>query len=289
MKNLLFLICSVIFVLSSCNAGNNEPIAEGNLTEISATSATIDGNVYHIDSNKDFILEEPLICNGEKVFVYASGDKLFVSKINKQNIGTIKSNSLILGLTFTYSLFFAGIMTICYLITCRNGEREVRGKRWLIYGILSILPTVALLLGKSFPQKLGALNFTSFNVEFLDFGTLTDQTSGFITLNGKQWRILETTSLDEKKLKISERYAIISINGEKKLAQASSSKQIKTEIEYIKKAQKNYSYIDYIIIFLNLLGLYCTISIYFFRPKVKMESEITTDEKNGHSYQLNKA
>lgn len=68
-----------------------------------------------------------------------------------------------------------------------------------------------------------------------------------------------------------------------------SSKQIKTEIEYINKTQKNYGWLDFIIIVLNLLGLYCTISIYFFRPKVKMESEITTDEKNGHSYQQEKA
>lgn len=289
MKKLLLLMCSVIFVLSSCNEVSNRPVAEGTLTEIGTTSATIDGKVYHIDSNVDFILNTPLSCNGEKVFVYASGDKLFVSKINKQNIGTIKSDSLILGFTVTYSLFLAGILTICYLVICRHGEREIRGKRWLIYGILSILPTITLLLGKSFPQKLGALNFTSCNVEFLDFGKLISQDSSFITLNGKQWRILETTSLDEKKLKISESYAIISINGEKKLAQASSSKQIKTEIEYINKTQKNYGWLDFIIIVLNLLGLYFSISIYFFRPKVKMESEITTDEKNGHSYQQEKA
>ena len=93
----------------------------------------------------------------------------------------------------------------------------------------------------------------------------------------------------EKKLKISERYAILSINGEKKLAQASSSKQIKTEIEYINKTHKNYGWLDFTIIVLNLLGLYFSVSIYFFRPKVKMESEITTDEKNGHSYQQEKA
>lgn len=288
MKKLLLLMCSVIFVLSSCNEVSNRPVAEGTLTEIGTTSATIDGKVYHIDSNVDFILNTPLSCNGEKVFVYASGDKLFVSKINKQNIGTIKSDSLILGLTETYSLFLAGILTICYLVICRHGAREIRGKRWLIYGILSILPTITLLLGKSFP-KLQALNFTSCNVEFLDFGKLISQDSSFITLNGKQWRILETTSLDEKKLKISESYAIISINGEKKLAQASSSKQIKTEIEYINKTQKNYGWLDFTIIVLNLLGLYFSISIYFFRPKVKMESEITTDEKNGHSYQQEKA
>ena len=178
MKRLLFLLSLVVtFVFTSCQ--NKELTAQGELTAISKKSATINGLEYQTENGTtDFILGNEITVDGEEAYIYASGSNFYVSKAKKEDIKALNDDSSILALTIiTVMVAFLGYIIKLLAEILRKQELNCRISRevnTLISCMVALIfPTICLILGRSLPEKLGQLSFTTSNVELCDYGTLT--------------------------------------------------------------------------------------------------------------------
>lgn len=288
MKKLLFLLSLVVtFVFTSCQ--NKELTAQGELTAISKKSATINGLEYQTENGTtDFILDNEITVDGEEAYIYASGSNFYVSKAKQRDI-----ESLTEGDTFMSLLVITILVILFGRIIYNLAERERKQKisadyksenyQLILCIILISIPTILLLLNRSFPEKLGKLSFTSSNVELCDYGTLTQIENTTAIINNKVWKINQTTALNTKKaLQINNTYAVIEKNHRRYLFETNSVKQLQTEIDFIKN-KKGIIY-EIIIYILTCSGVATPVGIYFARrPKRQRKSYVSEDGKNGHS------
>lgn len=288
MKKLLFLLSLVIsFVFTSCQ--NHEVVAKGELTAISEKSATINGLEYQTQNGTtDFILDNEITVDGEEAYIYASGSNFHVSKAKKEDIKALNDDSSILALTIiTGMVALLGYMITLLAEILRKQELNCRISREVNSLILCmmalIFPTICLILGRSFPEKLGQLSFTTSNVELCDYGTLSKFENNTAIINNKVWKINQTTALNTKKaLQINNTYAVIEKNHRRYLFETNSVKQLQTEINFIKNKQG--VIYEIIIYILTCSGVATPVGIYFARrPNKRRQSYVSEDGKNGHS------
>lgn len=288
MKKLLFLLSLVIsFVFTSCQ--NNEVVAKGELTAISKKSATINGLEYQTQNGTtDFILDNEITVDGEEAYIYASGSNFYVSKAKKEDIKALNDDSSILALTIiTVMVAFLGYIIKLLAEILRKQELNCRISRevnTLISCMVALIfPTICLILGRSLPEKLGQLSFTSSNVELCDYGTLSKFENNTAIINNKVWKINQTTALNTKKApQINKTYAVIEKDHLRNLFETNSVKQLQTEINFIKNKQG--VIYEIIIYILTCSGVATPVGIYFARrPNKRRQSYVSEDGKNGHS------
>lgn len=288
MKKLLFLLSLVIsFVFTSCQ--NNEVVAKGELTAISKKSATINGLEYQTQNGtKDFILDNEITVDGEEAYIYASGSNFYVSKAKKEDIKALNDDSSILALTIiTVMVAFLGYIIKLLAEILRKQELNCRISRevnTLISCMVALIfPTICLILGRSLPEKLGQLSFTTSNVELCDYGTLSKFENNTAIINNKVWKISYQKSLNTLEApKINKTYAVIEKDHLRYLFETNSVKQLQTEIDFIKNKQG--VIYEIIIYILTCSGVATPVGIYFARrPNKRRQSYVSEDGKNGHS------
>lgn len=288
MKKLLFLLSLVIsFVFTSCQ--NHEVVAKGELTAISKKSATINGLEYQTQNGTtDFILDNEITVDGEEAYIYASGSNFYVSKAKKEDIKALNDDSSILALTIiTVMVALLGYIIKLLAEILRKQELNCRISRevnTLISCMVALIfPTICLILGRSLPEKLGQLSFTSSNVELCDYGTLSKFENNTAIINNKVWKINQTTALNTKKApQINKTYAVIEKGHLRNLFETNSVKQLQTEINFIKNKQG--VIYEIIIYILTCSGVATPVGIYFARrPNKRRQSYVSEDGKNGHS------
>lgn len=288
MKQVLFLLSLVVtFVFTSCQ--NHEVVAKGELTAISEKSATINGLEYQTQNGTtDFILDNEITVDGEEAYIYASGSNFYVSKAKKEDIKALNDDSSILALTII-TVMVALLGYIIKLLTeiLRKQELNCRISRevntLILCMVALVFPTICLILGRSLPEKLGQLSFTTSNVELCDYGTLSKFENNIAIINNKVWKINQTTALNTKKaLQINNTYAVIEKNHRRYLFETNSVKQLQTEIDFIKNKQG--VIYEIIIYILTCSGVATPVGIYFARrPNKRRQSYVSEDGKNGHS------
>ena len=288
MKKLLFLLSLVVtFVFTSCQ--NHEVVAKGELTAISEKSATINGLEYQTQNGtKDFILDNEITVDGEEAYIYASGSNFYVSKTKKEDIKALNDDSSILALTIiTVMVAFLGYIIKLLAEILRKQELNCRISREVNTLILCIIlisiPTILLLLNRSFPEKLGQLSFTSSNVELCDYGTLTQIENTTAIINNKVWKLGYKKSLNTLEApQINKTYAVIEKGLLRYLFETNSVKRLQTEIDFIKNKQG--VIYEIIIYILTCSGIATPVGIYFARrPNKRRQSYVSEDGKNGHS------
>ena len=295
MKQLL-LFMSMIFLLISCQ--DISLISQGELKEVNEKSATVGNTTYQTaNGTTDFLLDEKLIVNGETAYVYADGNKIYVSKLNleKRTIDNIKG---------IYIVYFIFLMFVCALLLASIVIYFTEGgdikKFCLITTIVSTIPLILLILGRNYPEKFPKLA-PFVPRTYLDFGVLTDKTKNSVTINGTTWNISKNYPNNSKnRIEQGKTYAIASSNGRLFIYETDNAKKIQRDIAYGQKHLKDCNSGDVtIIISLNIVNLILLIILYIpeidlmirslFKPrnllkrrKNKAYNEISDDERNGY-------
>lgn len=295
MKQLL-LFMSMIFLLISCQ--DISLISQGELREVNEKSATV-GNLTYQTANgtTDFLLDEKLIVNGETAYVYADGNKIYVSKLNLKE--RTAENTKGIYIAYWILLMFVCAILFASIIVYFTEGGDIR-KFCLIATIVSTFPLILLILGWNYPEKFPQL--TPFVPRtYLDFGVLTDKTKNSVTINGTTWNISKNHPNNSKnRIEQGKTYAIASSNGKLLIYETDDAKKIQRDIAYSQKNPQNCNTGDVtIIISLCIINLILLIILYIqeigqmirslFKPrnllkrrKNKAYNEISDDERNGY-------
>lgn len=297
MKQLL-LFMSMVFLFLGTSCQDISLISQGELKEVNEKSATVGNTTYQTaNGTTDFLLDEKLTVNGETAYVYADGNKIYVSKLNleKRTIDNIKG---------IYIVYFIFLMFVCALLLASIVIYFTEGgdikKFCLITTIVSTIPLILLILGRNYPEKFPQLA-PFVPRTYLDFGVLTDKTKNSVTINGTTWNISKNYPNNSKnRIEQGKTYAIASSNGRLFIYETDNAKKIQRDIAYGQKHLKDCNSGDVtIIISLNIINLILLIILYIpeidlmirslFKPrnllkrrKNKAYNEISDDERNGY-------
>ena len=290
MKRLLFLFSMVfLFLCTACQ--DKELIAEGKLTAITENTATIDETIYQTaNGTTDFLLGDKIVIDGEKGYIYAQDQKLYVSKLNED---TVFDNSLKDGYEMGIGVQLVFLIFIIITSLGSLDEEDYIILTWL--NGLMIIPTIFLIIGLCFPGSC----FNPRNSEplkILAYGTLTDKTDKTKTIKGVTWKISsEYPENSNKKIDEGKNYAVVQNGNDFALYEAESEKQIHREIAYINQHNKMRAE-EIVIIILGILGTIYLCGLYFkqvnrffrncFKQKKKtreMRGEVN-DDRQGHGH-----
>ena len=240
MKKLLFFL-SAIFLLLCTSCQEKNLVAEGKLTQLSETSATIDGITYNVENGTtDYLFGDKMTADGKNASIYKDDGKLYVSKLNQEHLNDFAVNDFaganlgwrviagVSGILALFSLFFV-LMT-----DHKRGDREIIFNMGTILGGLMVLPMMFLLLEKAFPRAFGFVEPKAYT-KLLVYGELTHKDGILHTINGVSWKIRQSyidNSLNET-FQIGCNYALIDVGGDLYVYRTDDVEQIKKELAYV--------------------------------------------------------
>ena len=263
MKQLLFLFSMVfLFLCTACQ--DKELIAEGKLTAISETSATVGNTTYQTaNGTTDFLLGDKIVVNGEKGYIYAQDKKFYVSKLNEDKIDFSNYFKIGYGMAICVQIVLFVFVIIVSLIGRDDfDEFDCSVLTWL-NGVM-IIPTIFLIIGLCFPSSCFYPR-NSEPLKILTYGPLTDITDKAKTINGTTWKISGTNPENSnKEISKGQNYAVIQNENNIALYEAESEKQIHREITYINQHNKMHAGEIMIIIF-GIFGAIYLYGLYFKR------------------------
>lgn len=235
MKKLLFFL-SAIFLLLCTSCQEKNLVAEGRLTELSETSATIDGITYNVENGTtDYLFGDKITADGKNASIYKDDGKLYVSKLNQEHLNDFagaKDGWKVIG----FLLVVFTIFSLAFLLVSNHkyGDREIIFTVGTILGSLIILPMMFLLLEKAFPRAFGFVEPKAYT-KLLVYGELTHKDDILHTINGVNWKIVQSyidNSLNET-FQIGCNYALIDVGGDLYVYRTDDVEQIKKELAYV--------------------------------------------------------
>ena len=295
MKNLLLFMSMVfLFLCSSCQ--KTEIITDGELTALSETSATIDGVSYPVENGTtDFFFKDEIKADGGHAFIYKSDGKLHVSKLNQNNISAFSTFPLGWSITlFFQTILFFGLSI--YLLCNSIKKLDDNDKGMLTFlNCLVIVPVCFFILSKAFPKSTEEFS-TRYEINFIDYGTLTNLTDESITINDRTWKVYKKypTNSYRELFQVGSKYAIIKIEGTLNFYKTDDIITLKKELAYVRLHPQNL-FFEGLIVFFGLGGLFwilwinsetfrTTLSRVFRKKKNKLESELSHNDRYGHGY-----
>ena len=234
MSKLLFFL-SAIFLLLCTSCQEKNLVAEGKLTQLSETSATIDGITYNVENGTtDYLFGDKMTADGKNASIYKDDGKLYVSKLNQEHLNDFAGANLgwrviagVSGILALFSLFFV-LMT-----DHKRGDREIIFNMGTFLGGLMVLPMMFLLLEKAFPRAFRFVEPKAY-AKVLVYGELTHKDGVIHTIDGTNWEIGQSfvdNSLNER-IQVGATYALIDVGDFMYVYRTDNIEQIKKELAY---------------------------------------------------------
>ena len=295
MKQLL-LFMSMVFLFLGTSCQNKELIAEGELTAITENTATIDGVSYPVENGTtDFFFKDKIKADGSHAFIYKSGGKLHVSRLNQNNISDFSSFPLGWSITFFFqTILFCGLSLYLSCNSIKKLDDNDKGMLTFL-NCLVIVPVCFFILSKAFPKSTEEFS-TRYEVNFIDYGTLTNLTDESKTINGRTWISYKDYPANSSRelFQVGSKYAVIKIDGALNFYKTDDVVTLKRELAYARLHPQNLVF-ECLIVFFSLGGLFwtlwinsetfrTTLSRIFHKKKNKPESELSHNDRYGHGY-----
>lgn len=226
--NKLLVFLSAIFLLLCTSCQEKNLVAEGKLTQLSETSATIDGITYNVENGTtDYLFGDKMTADGKNASIYKDDGKLYVSKLNQEHLNDFAGANLgwrviagVSGILALFSLFFV-LMT-----DHKRGDREIIFNMGTILGGLMVLPMMFLLLEKAFPRAFRFVEPKAY-AKVLVYGELTHKDGILHTIDGTNWEIRQSFVV-----RVGATYALIDVGGYMFVYRTDDVEQIKKELAY---------------------------------------------------------
>ena len=263
MKRLLFLFSMVfLFLCTACQ--DKELIAEGKLTAITENTATIGETIYQTaNGTTDFLLGDKIVIDGEKGYIYAQDQKLYVSKLNEEKVSFghhLKIGYQIgLGIQAVLIIF---VIFISLMSIGNEGLDEIDTAVITTFSSIMVIPTIFLIIGLNYPNSCFYPR-NSVPLKILAYGHLTNKTDKTKTIKGVTWKISsEYPENSNKKIGEGKNYAVVQNGNDFALYEAESEKQIRQEITYANRHNKTNGE-ERAIIILGAFGLIALFGLFW--------------------------
>lgn len=304
--NKLLVFLSAIFLLLCTSCSKKVSIAEGNLTEVSESSVTIDGIPYQVENGTtDCFSGEKIVADGKNAYIYKINGKLAVSRFDPLYLNDFVSShwgwKLIVTLQFVLLAF--AFVTANFVKSYKKKleankkissyeEDYYKEKRVIFIGVavLSFLPFLFFVLGKIFPDNFTCCQHKAI-VQFIDYGTLTQQDGTTKTINGVDRVIAQryTNNKTPELFKVGSNYACVSSDGIVYFYRTDDVIALKKVIAYVNSHdQVFFSEIATVVFGLSAIGLLLWVFPSLFEvfmgttKKREMHGEIEENERYGH-------
>ena len=293
MKRLLFLFSMVfLFLCTSCQ--DKELIAEGKLTAITENTATIGETIYQTaNGTTDFLLGDKIVIDGEKGYIYAQDQKLYVSKLNEEKVSFGHHLKIGYQIGLLIQIVVMGSILLMSLLNIGEGLDEFDITVIKAACGIMVIPTIFLIIGLNYPNSCFYPR-NSVPLKILTYGHLTNKTDKTKTIKGVTWKISDTyPENSNKKIGEGKNYAVVQNGNDFALYEAESEKQIRQEITYANRHNKTNGEEKAIIILgafglITLFGLFWKDINRFFRKCFQREKascemyEEVNDDRQGY-------
>ena len=233
--NKLLVFLSTIFLLLCTSCQEKNLVAEGKLTQLSETSATIDGITYNVENGTtDYLFGDKITADGKNAYIYMDNGKLYVSKLNQENLNDFADEN-IRKREFCCMLAVCLISSVLFLLVAeyKYGDRNIVFTVGNILGSLMVLLMMFFLLKKEFPRTFRFVEPKAY-AKVLVYGELTHKDGILHTINGTTWEIRQSfvdNSLNEQ-IRVGATYALVDAGGNLYVYRTDDVEQIKKELAY---------------------------------------------------------